>query len=59
MDAIVQCGTNTATAAFAATASVWLGKPVIACNVACYWYTLRQLGLTDRVPGFGDLLERC
>jgi maleate isomerase len=59
VDAIVQCGTNTATAAFAATASVWLGKPVIACNVACYWYTLRQLGLTDRLPGFGDLLERC
>ena len=58
VDAIVQCGTNTATAAFAVGASMWLGKPVIACNVACYWYALRQLGINDRFTGFGDLLEK-
>jgi maleate isomerase len=58
VDAIVQCGTNSATATFAVGAAMWLGKPVIACNVACYWYALRQLGINDRIKGFGDLLEK-
>jgi maleate isomerase len=57
VDAIVQCGTNTATAAFATEASNKLGKPVIACNVACYWLTLRKLGIIDQMMGFGDLLQ--
>lgn len=58
VDAIVQCGTNTATATFAAQASVILGKPFIACNVACYWFALRKLGIKDQMSGFGDLLEK-
>ena len=58
VDAIVQCGTNTATATFAAQASVMLGKPMVACNVACYWLTLRKLGIKDQMSGFGDLLEK-
>ena len=58
VDAIVQCGTNTATATFAAQASVMLGKPMIACNVACYWLTLRKLGIKDQMSGFGDLMEK-
>ncbi len=32
------------------------GKPVVSVNAATYWYALRQLGITDRIPGFGQLL---
>lgn len=32
------------------------GKPVVSVNAAAYWYALRKLGLTDPIPGFGQLL---
>jgi hypothetical protein len=35
----------------------WLGKPVIAINTATYWHALRQNGITDKMQGFGRLLE--
>lgn len=57
VDAIVQVGTNLAMARLAAEAEAWLGKPVLAINTATYWYALRQNGFTDRIPGFGRLLE--
>ncbi len=56
VDAIVQVGTNLAMAELAATAEVWLGKPVIAINAATYWYALRDYGIKDRLEGFGRLL---
>lgn len=33
------------------------GKPVIASNQALVWHCLRLLGLPDRSPGYGALLE--
>ena len=57
VDAIVQVGTNLSMIALAAAAERWLGKPVIAINTATYWAALRACKITDRVQGFGRLLE--
>jgi maleate isomerase len=57
IDAVVQVGTNLATAAVAAEAERRLGKPVIAINTATYWYALRQYGIRDKVDGWGSLLS--
>src|SRR5690606_12398434 len=56
VDAVIQPGTNLATARLAADAEAWLGKPVLACNTVSYWRTLRQLGVNESVQGFGRLL---
>ena len=56
VDAVVQVGTNLAMAELAATAELWLEKPVIAINTATYWYALRQYGIKDKVYGWGSLL---
>jgi maleate isomerase len=58
VDAVVQVGTNLAMAEVAARAESKLGKPVIAINTAIYWHALRQLGIRDRIPGWGSLLEK-
>jgi maleate cis-trans isomerase len=34
-----------------------MAKPVIAINTATYWHALRQNGITEKVQGFGRLLE--
>ena len=57
VDAIVQVGTNLSMVRLAAAAELWLGKPVIAINVATYWQALRTNGIGDRLAGFGRLLE--
>ena len=57
VDAVVQVGTNLSAIRFAAAAELWLGKPVIAINTATYWHALRTNGITDKVYGFGRLLE--
>jgi maleate isomerase len=57
VDAIVQAGTDLAMADLAGEAERWLGLPVIAINVATYWWALRRNGIADRVRGFGALLE--
>ena len=57
VDAIVQVGTNLSAVRLAAAAELWLGKPVIAINTAIYWQALRSNGITDKMPGFGRLLE--
>ena len=31
-------------------------KPVLAINTATYWWSLRQAGIEDKVPGWGSLL---
>jgi maleate isomerase len=35
----------------------WLGKPVIAINTAIYRLALRASGISDKVSGWGPLLE--
>jgi maleate isomerase len=57
IDAIIQVGTNLSMVRLAADAELWLGKPVIAINTATYWHALRQNGITDKMQGFGRLLE--
>ena len=56
--AIVQFGANVPMAALVPGAEFWLGKPVIAVNTATYWHALRSRGIMDKVPGWGQLLER-
>ena len=57
VDAIVQVGTNLSAVGLCAAAELWLGKPVIAINVATYWNALRTCGIEDKVAGMGRLLE--
>ncbi len=57
VDALVQVGTNLSMARLAAETEQSLGKPVIAINTATYWHALRNNGITDKVSGFGRLLE--
>ncbi len=35
-----------------------LGRPVVTSNQAILWHALRSNGMHDRIPGFGELLER-
>jgi len=58
VDAVVQVGTNLAMAELAAAEEKRLAKPVLAINTATYWYALRDYGIKDRIPGWGELLER-
>lgn len=57
VDALVQVGTNLSMVRLAAAAEIWLGKPVIAINAATWWHALRMHGITDKLHGFGRLLE--
>jgi maleate isomerase len=56
IEAIVQFGANLPMARLAGEAERWLGKPVIAVNVATYWHALRRTGIGDPIQGFGRLL---
>jgi maleate isomerase len=57
VEAIVQVGTNLAFARLAAAAELMLGKPVVAINIATYWWALRRDGIADQFDGFGALLR--
>ena len=57
VDALVQVGTNLPMARLAAELEQSLGKPVVAINTATYWHALRKNDITDKVAGFGRLLE--
>jgi maleate isomerase len=57
VDVIVQFGANLPMMRVAAEAEKWLEKPVIAINVATYWYALRCNGIQDKVLGCGRLLS--
>ncbi len=35
-----------------------LGRPVVSVNVATYWFSLRTLGITDPLTGFGQLAQK-
>lgn len=56
VDALLQVGTSMASAKLLADAEVFLGKPALAVNTACYWSALRSAGVHDKVAGFGPLL---
>ena len=56
-EAILQVGTALPVVALIDALERTLGKPVVACNAALYWQTLRQIGISDRLQGFGTLLE--
>ncbi|MDO6475184.1 hypothetical protein Q4520_07125 [Alteromonas sp. 1_MG-2023] len=57
VDAILQVGTNLCMARLAGRLEQELNKPVVAINTATYWHALRANGITDKVSGFGRLLE--
>ena len=56
VEAIVAFGANLPFAKLADEAERWLGKPVIAVNIATYWHALRHSGIDDRMDGFTRLL---
>ena len=56
-DAILQLGTNLHFCYVAAEAERWLGIPVFASGTVIYWSALRRMGIDDKIPGFGSLLE--
>ena len=57
VEALVQFGANLPMAAVADEAERWLGKPVIAVNIATYWHALRHSGIDDKMPGHTRLLS--
>jgi maleate isomerase len=57
VDALLQVGTALPTAAIAAEAERWLGKPVLAINTVTYWDALRRCGIADRIEDYGRILE--
>lgn len=55
-DAVLQVGTALPVVALIDELEDEIGKPVVACNAAVYWQTLRAGGIADRIAGFGRLL---
>ena len=55
-DTILQVGTALPVVTMIDSLEAETGKPIVACNAALYWQTLRALGIEDRIPGFGRLL---
>lgn len=55
-DAILQVGTALPVVALIAELEARHEKPIVACNAAVYWQTLRAIGITDPVMGYGTLL---
>ena len=57
-DAVLQVGTALPVVALLDALERETGKPIVACNAAVYWQTLRAAGIADRIAGFGRLLSR-
>lgn len=57
VEALVQVGTGMIAMDVAAALERALGKPVLSINAVTYWDALRRLGIEDRVPGHGRILE--
>jgi maleate isomerase len=58
VEAIVQVGTNLPMKGLAAALEEWLDKPVLSINTVTYWDALRRMGIADRTPGHGRILEQ-
>ncbi len=56
-DAILQVGTALPVVAMIEELEAELGKPIVACNAAVYWQTLRGVGIADSITGYGRLLR--
>lgn len=56
-DAILQVGTALPVVALIDELEVDTGKRIVACNAAVYWQTLRAVGISDPVSGYGQLLS--
>lgn len=56
-DAVVQLGTALPMIELIDELERDTGKPVIACNAALYWQTLRVMGISDSFNGFGRLFS--
>lgn len=56
-DAILQVGTALPVVAMIDELEAEFGKPIVACNAAVYWQTLRAVGIMAPVAGYGRLLE--
>lgn len=54
-DAILQVGTALPVVAIIDELEAELGKPIVACNAAVYWQTLRAIGISDKLQGYGRL----
>ncbi len=54
-DAILQVGTALPVVAMIEELETDLGKPIVACNIAAYWQTLRAAGIADPIAGYGRL----
>lgn len=58
VDLLIQAGTNLCAGQAAKEMEEELGKPVVAINVATVWHAYRTNGITDKVYGWGSLLEK-
>lgn len=58
-EAILQVGTALPVVAILAELEARYQKPIIACNAAVYWKTLRMAGIKDQFTGYGHLFEEC
>ena len=56
-DAILQVGTALPVVDLIDELEQLHGTPIVACNAAVYWQTLRGIGIKDTVPGYGKLLS--
>ena len=56
-DAILQVGTALPVVALIGELEAELGKPIVACNAAVYWQTLRGIGIDDMFQGYGRLFS--
>ncbi len=56
-DAILQVGTALPVVAIIDELEAELGKPIVACNAAVYWQTLRAIGIDDKLQGYGRLFS--
>ena len=54
-EAILQVGTALPVVALIEELEAELGKPIVACNAAVYWQTLRGIGIEDKLQGYGRL----
>ena len=56
-DAILQVGTALPVVAMVDELEAELDKPIVACNAAVYWQTLRGVGIDDKLQGYGRLFS--
>ena len=57
-DVILQVGTALPVVAMLDVLEAEFSKPIVACNAAVYWQTVRTIGMTDSIAGFGRLLSQ-